>query len=260
MIKLLLVHQARLTCELFAAVLRDEPDVQIVGTAEDKQDALKKAANAACNTVLIDINLPDGGAMSLVRALRQRETDVSILVMGLVNSKSAILYCIEEGIDGYVLESESLSILVKKLRDVRAGRYQLSPSVASALIARVADLKRLTQELYGVSRRWEEDMFTELTPREWEVLMLIEKNYNNQEIAEELVITPGTAKNHVHNILSKLDVSSREQAALLMRQMLANGGQESTGPAKSPLHTVQLSSSRGVPSLDGNGRRRRDES
>ena len=230
MIKLFMVNQARMTCELLAAVLRQEPDIQVVGYATNKDEALTRIGKRSCNTVLVDIGLADGGALHLAESLRQIEPEMKVLIMGLVESKSAIIYCVEEGVDGYILEGESLATLVQKVRAVHEDQFLVSPTVAAALMTRLADLKRMTKELYGISSmHWADDPFTELSPREWEVLLLIERNYSNQEIADELVITTGTAKNHVHNILSKLDVSSRQQAAVLMRQILNEQRYEELG-------------------------------
>ncbi|MBK8797339.1 MAG: response regulator transcription factor [Anaerolineales bacterium] len=229
MIKLLVVHHVRMTCELLAAVLCEEPDIHVLSYAQTEDEALSRAAEQKYNTVLIDVHLPNQGALRLANALRQLQPDIKILVMGIVNSKSAILHCVEEGIDGYLLEEEGPSDLVKKLRDIHNGQFTISPSVAFALMNRIADLKQMTKELYGISHQYSDDLFAELTPREWEVIRLIEKNYSNQQIAEELISTPGTVKNHVHSILNKLDVRSREQAVLLMRQLLSGQQPKLTG-------------------------------
>ena len=101
----------------------------------------------------------------------------------------------------------------------------LSPKVAASLMARAAELKQMTKALYGIQTEYIDDMFAELTPREWEVLQHIEEGLSNEAIAKELVIEKGTVKNHVHNILSKLDVHCREQAAILARQIKVSNGE-----------------------------------
>lgn len=231
MIRLLLVHHTRMTCELFAAVLREEPDMHITGYAHSSNEALAQLKKGQCNTVLIDANLPDNGALSFVRTLRQKGHDTKVLITGLVKSNTAILRCVEEGVAGYILEEDSLANLVKKIRAVHEEKFLVSPGVASALMTRVAELKQMTKDLYGISLHQTDELFAELTPREWEVLQLIEQGCNNQQIADKLVIEKGTVKNHVHSILEKLDVRSREQAALLARQLFAE--QEKETPVQS---------------------------
>lgn len=233
MIRLLLVHPTHLTCELLAAVLREESDIHVVGYTDSSDEALALVKKENCNTVLADISLPDNGALAFARLLRQKEPEAKVLITGLVKSNTAILRCIEEGVAGYVLEEDSLASLVKKIRAVHEEQFILSPTVASALMARVAELKEMTKELYGLSMSRTDHLFTELTPREWEVLQLIEQGCNNQQIANKLIIEKGTVKNHVHNILDKLDVHCRKQAAMLARQLFATQREETAAPANS---------------------------
>ncbi|MEZ4869187.1 MAG: response regulator transcription factor [Caldilineaceae bacterium] len=251
MIRLLLVHPTRMTCELLAAVLREESDIHVVGYAHSSDEALTQVSKQKCNTVLVDINMPNHSALPFARNLRQTGQEVKVLITGLVKSNAAILQCIEEGVAGYVLEEDSLADLVKKIRAVHEEKFLVSPTVASALMARIAELKQMTKELYGISLNQAGDLFTELTPREWEVLQLIEQGCNNQQIADKLVIEKGTVKNHVHNILDKLDVHCREQAALLARQLFANHCEEEAVPADS-LRTLPLMEAWEATMLRGN--------
>lgn len=220
MIRLLIVSNTRMMGELLASVLREEREISVIGFAHDENDAIAKVTESKVSTVLVDANMEKNDALNITRSVRAVNEDVKIIVTGLVNSKSAILRCVEEGVNGYVLEDDGLADLVNKIYAVRDDRFVVSPDVASALIDRIADLKQMTKELYGLSLSHRVDgLFAELTPREWEVLQLIEQGYDNQMIANELVIEKGTVKNHVHSILSKLDVSRREHAAVLFRQM-----------------------------------------
>jgi len=218
MIELLLIYPTRMTCELIAAALQGEGDINIVGCAHSGDEALAKLGQ--CNTVLVSIDLPDNGAFKFARAVRQSAKDIKVLMAGLVCSNTAILRCIEEGLAGYILDDDSLADLVKKLRAVHEEEFIVSPAMASALMGRVAELKQMIKEFHTSGLNWSEDIFAELTPREWEVLQLIEQGCDNQQIANKLIIEKGTVKNHVHNILGKLDVRSREQAAMLARQLL----------------------------------------
>ncbi|MEZ4865221.1 MAG: response regulator transcription factor [Caldilineaceae bacterium] len=234
MIRLLLVYPVRITCELLAAVLRAEEDITVVGYVHSSEEALTAITKAQCNTVLIDINLPNNSALPLAHTLHQMDPTRKVLMTGLLKSNTVILQCIEEGAAGYVFEEESLADLVKKIHAVHEDKFLLSPAIASALMARVAELKQMTMELYGINVNQASDLFTELTPREWEVLQLIEQGYNNQEIAEELIIEKGTVKNHVHKILEKLDVRCREQAALLARQLFGEQCETREAEDKAP--------------------------
>ncbi|MCB0097237.1 MAG: response regulator transcription factor [Caldilineaceae bacterium] len=219
MIRLLLVQPTRMTCELFAAVLREEPDLQVVDFAHSVSEVVDKLRRHKCDVVLVDFNLPDKGMLSCMHHIHQNENDVKVIITGMVKSSNVVLHCVEEGIAGYVYHEESLGDLVKKIRAVYDDEFMLCPQVAATLMARVAELKQMTKELYGIRAEHIDDMFAELTPREWEVLQLVERGLSNDAIAKDLVIETGTVKNHVHNILSKLDVHCREQAAILARQL-----------------------------------------
>lgn len=239
MIRLLVLHPTRMTCELFAAVLREEEDIEVAGFAHNNEDALKLLGRQSCDVVLVDVSLPNSEALSVARQISQKWENTKVLITGLVKSKTAILRCVEEGVAGYVLQEESLADLVKKIRAAHEDEFVVAPDVASMFMSRIAELKQMTKDLYGISTKNVGELFTELTPREWEVLRLIERGLSNQEIAANLVIEKGTVKNHVHNILSKLDVHCREQAATLARQMLANRS-ETTAISTEPLKNFPL--------------------
>lgn len=132
-----------------------------------------------------------------------------------------VLRYIEEGVAGYVHTDESLTDLVAKIRSVYHGEFAVSPCIATALIARIGEMKKLVTELNGFKERSPDHLYAELTERECEVLDLIEQGYLNQEIANALYITLGTVKNHVHNILAKLDVRTRKHAVIIARLALA---------------------------------------
>jgi DNA-binding NarL/FixJ family response regulator len=141
------------------------------------------------------------------------------------------LHCIEERAAGYVCVQESWADLVKKIRAVYEDEFLMCPDIAPAIMARIAELKQLVTELDAGSVTQPNNYYAELTQREWEVLRFIGQNMSNQEIAQTLTIELGTVKNHVHNLLRKLDVVSRKQAAQLARQIFGDRYLETGGDA-----------------------------
>jgi len=221
MIRVLVVHRVRLTCDLIAAALRDEADIAVVEHAQSADEALAKTQRQPFDVALVNINLPDNDALRFTRGITRSKKTLKVVITGLVQSKAAVLRCVEEGAAGYVLEEDSLPDLVKKIRSVYANEFTVAPNIAGALIARLAELKRKVTTIRTLAASESFNEPAELTTREWEILCLIERGLSNQEIADTLVIELGTVKNHVHNILRKLDVENRKHAVIFAREMLS---------------------------------------
>jgi len=216
MIRVFLAHEHRVMNDAITAVLQDDREIQIVGCALDIGSVLAHPGFYACDVVLVSIKLPDNAALQLLRTIVNRSLDVKVLVTDLIQSTAAILQCVEEGAAGYVYENESITDLVQKIRALSHDEFIVSPSVAAALIARIAELKRSTHDVEQnkLNGQWDE-----LTPREREVLDLLAQGWSNQEIADTLIIEVGTVKNHVHNIFRKLDISERQHAVLFTQYL-----------------------------------------
>jgi DNA-binding NarL/FixJ family response regulator len=208
MIDVLIVNKSSLMCSVTATALKHEPDIRVVGLATDADEALDLIWTCNCDLVLANVNVPNDGALKLIRGAKALAS-VKVLVMGLTKAEGVILRYIEAGAAGYVLGDDSVEDLLKNIRAVYNGEALVSPEVAAAMISRIAELAQPYSTIEPGT-----DEVTELTPREREVLDLIGAGLSNQEIAVRLVIEVGTVKNHVHNILRKLDVSSRQDAAV----------------------------------------------
>jgi DNA-binding NarL/FixJ family response regulator len=208
MIHVVIVDRVRLICEVISAALEDEHDIQISGVATTKSEALTlcRSDEFHCDVLLISTNLPGNQSLELVKECRQIHPHLKILVVGLPEAEPIILAYIEAGAAGYVLKEDSVAEMLKHVRAVHSGEAIVSPQIAMSLIARINELAEEITE-FDVS------YYSELTNREREVLKLIGEGLSNQEIAERLFIELGTVKNHVHRILDKLNVSSRQDAA-----------------------------------------------
>jgi DNA-binding NarL/FixJ family response regulator len=207
-IKVLVVDRSHLIGSVMTSVLKEEPDMQVVGSATSVDEAFRLVHSSNCDVVLVSTNLPDGGALDLAKEL-QTDSETKVVIIGVPEQQEIILQYVEAGAEGYVLRKDSEDDLLEKIRAVHAGEALISPEIAALLISRVAELVDARPSVES-----EMDRFAELTPREQEVLDLIGKDLSNQQIAERLVIEVGTVKNHVHSILSKLDVRSRRDAAI----------------------------------------------
>jgi two-component system nitrate/nitrite response regulator NarL len=211
MINLVIVHEYELMCHIISVVLEDEADIYIAGTATNYTTAMELIQRGNIDIALVSTRLPDQEALKLTRRLLKEQPDVKIIAMGISENKEHILQFVEAGVNGYVLQENSLDDLIGTIRAVHADRAFVSPEIASALIERVSALTLAFERLGATVPQT-----IDLTDRELEVLKLLDQNLSNKEIAERLVIEVGTVKNHVHNILDKLGVSTREEAAALL--------------------------------------------
>jgi DNA-binding NarL/FixJ family response regulator len=209
MIGVLVVNESSLVCSVTAAALKHERDIRVVGLTTDVDRALDLIWKCSCDVILASVNLANDGVLKLIRGAKAFSS-VKVLVVGFAKAEEEfILRYIEAGAAGYVLEEDSVEDLLKNIRAAYNGEALVSPEVAAAMISRIAELAKP----YSTTEPGMDEV-TDLTPREREVLDLIGEGLSNQEIAVRLVIEVGTVKNHVHNILRKLDVSSRQAAAV----------------------------------------------
>ena len=207
-INLLLVNETHLMGNVIAAALEDEPDIRVVACVTGPEDALQIVRDRDVDVALVSTRLPDQGALKLTSAITEMKPSTKVLALGLTEEKQRVLRYVEAGATGYVLKDDSLEDLIETVRGAQDGKVFVSPQIAAALMERLSNLARMFSDV--------ENNVTDptgLTSRELEVLQLIGQGRTNQQIAEELVIEVGTVKNHVHNILDKLNVSSRGEAA-----------------------------------------------
>jgi two-component system, NarL family, nitrate/nitrite response regulator NarL len=207
-IKVLLVMEAPLIRNIFTSVLEEEPDIRITGYVATVQEALKFIQNQDVNIALVSVGLPDPGTLALTRRIVDCAPATRVLVLGLQEDKKDTLRYIEAGAAGYILKDSSLDELIRIIRLAQRGEAQVSTQVAGAMMERLSSLARMFS---AFENKMDGDVH--LTSRELEVLQCIGEGLTNQEIAARLVVEVGTVKNHVHNILEKLDVSNREEAA-----------------------------------------------
>ena len=209
LIKVLPIIEVRLIANIFVDVLGAETNIAMVGFATNARDGLKIIQEQAVDVALVSVGLPDQSALELIRNILDISPHTKVLALGLSENADDVLPYIEAGAAGYILKDSSLKDLVEILRSTRRGEAHVSAKIAGAMIERLSSLARLfsTVENGGITDG------VRLTPREQQVLQCIEKGCTNQEIAAQLLVEIGTVKNHVHNILEKLNVSNRAEAA-----------------------------------------------
>jgi DNA-binding NarL/FixJ family response regulator len=208
MIEVFIVNESRAACNMIAGKLVDESDMCVAGMATNIAETLDLIQRAnGCDVIIVSANLPNEGALKLVRSLKGI-CSAKPLLTALARDNGKLLEYIEAGVAGFAPGSGPPDDLARHVRAVYSGQALISPKLAATLIRRIAELAAVRPGGY-----FDENVVLELTPREREVIDLIGNGLSNQEIAHRLVISVGTVKNHVHNILQKLEVDTRYDAA-----------------------------------------------
>lgn len=199
-IKVLVADDHTLMREGLKQIIELEEDIEVVALAIDGEDAIKKSQSFKPDVILLDINMPNLNGIQTLRRLKDIDTNFRVIMLTIHEAREYLLETINIGASGYLLKDLEAENLIKAIRDVHDGKTYIQPSLATYLIK--------GEGLSSCARK------DKLTKREYEVLSLIADGKNNKEIAEELFISEKTVKNHVSNILKKIEVSDRTQAAI----------------------------------------------
>jgi two-component system, NarL family, nitrate/nitrite response regulator NarL len=192
--------------EGLALILRDAPGFEPVGTAGDVSRAIGVFRETRPDVVLLDAAMAD--TVGAVRALVEAEAEMRVVVLGVDEQESEVIAYAEAGVSGYVTRAADTAALCDVLQTVARGGTLCSPAVTATLLRRVATLSAQRAQPRRTSR---------LTLREREIVELMRDGLTNKEIAQRLCIEVATVKNHVHNILDKLDVRRRGDVATAIR-------------------------------------------
>jgi len=203
-IRIYLIYGYRLLTEAVACCLEARPEVAVAGVTQDLGEALERLAELAVDVVLIDASVARRQAVAMVAELAEKRPRLRLLPLGL-ESDDEVLAFLEAGASGYLMRRASFDELLATVAAVHRGEPPCSPQVAASVCARIVELAQARE-----SRRRQPK--AALTPRELEILALVAEGLRNKEIAGRLNITLATVKNHVHNVLDKLQVRNRRQA------------------------------------------------
>ena len=221
-IRVLVADDQRLVRDGIASLLSIQEGIEIVGIASNGQEAVDLALALTPDVVLMDIRMPVMDGVEAARLLRSQLPDCQILMLTTFNEEELIVEALRAGACGYLLKDIPAHDLAGAIRSAYKGIYQLDATVASKVFAGLArDPARTTPvppRMPGEASPGGTEPETELSARELEVLRLIARGATNREIAEQLVISEGTVKNHISNILSRLGPRDRTQAAIYARE------------------------------------------
>ena len=201
-IRILVVDDHVVVRKGLVAVLETEPGFEIVGEAGDGAEAIRLACQLLPDVVLMDVIMPVMDGIEATRQIKRTCPVVNILILTSVSSNDKVLPALNAGAIGYLLKDSTPADLIRAIRRVADGEGSLDPSVTRLVL----------EQMHPPAASFSPE--GELTERELEVLKLMARGLSNAEIAREMVVSNATVHTHVSRILTKLNLSSRTQAAL----------------------------------------------
>lgn len=215
-LQILIADDHQLFRDGIRTLLLAAPDMQLVGEAETGDEVIALVAQLQPDVVLMDIQMPGINGIEATRQIVRTSPHVAVLMVTMFDDDHSVFSAMRAGARGYVLKGAKHEDMLRAIRAVGSGEAIFSPTVAA----------RMMEFFAGMRPAKLPEVFPELSDREREVLNLIAEGYKNPEVAEELVLSPKTVRNHVSNILSKLQVADRAQAILKAREAGLGNSQE----------------------------------
>jgi NarL family two-component system response regulator LiaR len=198
-VRILIADDHRLLREGIRALLKDEPDIVVVGEAEDGRTAVQLTHNLRPNVVLMDIGMPLLNGLEATRQIKREHPEINVLVITVHDNEEYFRQVLEAGASGYILKRAAASELVAAIRAVNNGEAVLAPSITRMLLEDYLRRENSRTQL-------DSDI---LSPREREILQLIAEGKTSREIADTLNISIKTVQSHRTNLMQKLDLHDR---------------------------------------------------
>lgn len=183
-------------------MLNAQPDIEVVGEAQDGRQALQEAQRLQPDLVLMDITMPDMNGIEATKQIKKLLPDIKVLVLTMHEHDEYVFQTLRAGASGYMLKEAADTELITALRVIQSGQFYLSPAAQSVMVG---------DYLQRVRTGEEKDSYSSLTEREREILKLVAEGFTNNQIAERLVISPKTVDTHRTHIMDKLNLHSRAE-------------------------------------------------
>lgn len=183
-------------------LLELDGDIKVIEEAVNGEDCLEKLKTVSPDVLLLDINMPKKNGLEVLKVLKEKNSNLKVLILTVHNEIEYLLKAVEIGVNGYILKDSESSELKKAIFSIIDGEDYIQPSLIPLLNSKM------------IEKNEDEGKINNLTRRELEVLKLLAIGMYNKEIAEKLHISERTVKNHVSNIFKKLEVTDRTQAAV----------------------------------------------
>ena len=206
-IKILLIEDNRLLREGISALLKKQPDMNVVTTVGNGENISALISKLNPNIVLLDLGLRNQNSLQVVKLIKTNYQQIKIIVMDLIPLQADVFEFVQAGVSGFMLKDISVSDFLKTIRSVFEGTQVLPSNLTGSLFSQIVE-----NAINGLPPRVISDS-VRMTKRERQVIELIADGFTNKEIAQKLNLSTYTIKSHVHNILEKLALNTRVQIA-----------------------------------------------
>jgi len=206
-IKILLIEDNRLLREGISALLKKQPDMNVVSTVGNGENILALIGKLKPNTVLLDLGLRSQNSLEVVKLVKKNFPETKIIVMDLIPLQADVFEYVRAGVSGFMLKDISVTEFLKTIRSVYEGAQVLPQNLTGSLFSQIVEHAINSSKTSAI------DESVRMTQRERQVIELIADGSTNKEIAQKLHLSTYTVKSHVHNILEKLALSTRVQIA-----------------------------------------------
>ncbi|QNK59172.1 response regulator transcription factor [Paenibacillus sp. PAMC21692] len=217
MIRIVIADDQMLIREGLGTIIGLEDDMEVLGIAMNGSEAYEMTARLSPDIVLMDVQMPGIDGITSLKRIKSDYPETKVLILTTYLEEKYIVDGLAGGAIGYLLKDMDTNRMIEAIRDAYEGRYILPSEVAAKLAIRIADLSK---EIAGAAQQLSTVRWPELTEREQMVAALIVKGCSNREIAAQLYIAEGTVRNYISTLYSKLEVSDRVQAIVLLQSLL----------------------------------------
>jgi DNA-binding NarL/FixJ family response regulator len=207
-IRVLIADDHTLFRDGLRALLASATDMELAGEAETGEAAVQQVAELQPDVVLMDVQMPGLNGIEATRRIVQMSPHVRVLMLTMFDDEASVFAAMRAGARGYILKGATHAEMLRAIRVIANGEAIFSPQIAARLITFFGQLRPTAAP----------QLFPELSEREREILAYLAQGYSNSELAQHFVLSPKTVRNHVSNILSKLQVADRAEAILRARE------------------------------------------
>jgi len=212
-IRLLIVDDYPVVLSGLIAMFNNHEDLEVVGVANNGVTAVDLAVSLRPNVVIMNRLMPEMDGVEATQAIKKNTSDVNVIIFSGLSTHDMVVPALKAGAIGYIIKDASEVELIQAVRQAARGEACLHPSI----------MQHVLHQMHNPEKEEQDDLLKKLTERELTVLKLMAQGYTNQEIAQKLLVSTATVHSHVGHILSKLQVSSRTQAAInAMRAGIVN--------------------------------------